>query len=103
MSKLAKAAAPLLLALLCGAQAYAATPSDAEQAIARASASVEEASSLKNQWTTTTQALTDAKKAAAAGDAEKAIDLASKAEALAKASIAQSKSEGQAWKDAVIK
>jgi hypothetical protein len=57
---------------------FAATPDQAEQAIARAIESAKVAASLKNQWTTTTQALDEAEKASMSG-------------------------EERAWKDAVIK
>ena len=103
MRKVTQVFFALALASSYATYGLAATRDEADQAIARATATEKEAASLKNQWTTATQALADAKKAAAAGDADKAVDLAQKAEALAKASIAQSKMEAQAWKDAVIK
>ena len=43
-----------------------------------------------------------AKKAAAAGDFDTAVNQAKQAEALAKASIAQAKEQDSAWKAAVI-
>ena len=103
MRKLTSALLMLVAASTYGTFTLAATREEADQAIARAEASVKQAASLKNQWTTTTQALDVARKAGASGDAEKALRHAQEAEALAKASIAQKTMEDQAWKDAVIK
>jgi len=103
MRKLTSALLMLVAASTYATFTLAATREEADQAIARAEASVKQAASLKNQWTTTTQALDAARKAGASGDAEKALRHAQEAEALAKASIAQKTMEDQAWKDAVIK
>ena len=93
----------LLLAaglLIAGAaQALAAgTEADFKAAYAAAEAANKEAAALRNQWTTTSQALTAAKKAAEAGDFDKAVASSKEAEALAKASAFQATSEKEAWK-----
>jgi hypothetical protein len=96
----------LLLAgsLLCATAARAAgTQADFDTAFAAAQAAEKEAGTLKNQWIPTEQALAAAKKAAAAGDFDTAVDQARQAEALAKASIAQSKEQDTAWKAGVIR
>jgi hypothetical protein len=58
---------------------------------------------LKNQWPATAEALAAAKKAASAGEFDQALALARNAEALAQASIAQSKLEAQAWTAAELR
>ena len=58
---------------------------------------------LKAQWTTTLAELKAAQDAARAGKYDAAIAHARKAEALAKASIAQAKDQETAWKDGVIR
>jgi len=80
----------------------ASTQSDFDAALAGALAVEKDAGALKNQWTTTEQALAAAKKAAAAGDFDAAVKQAKLAEALAKASIAQAKEQDTAWKAGVI-
>ena len=86
-----------------GSTASAATLEDFNKAFAAATASVNEAAAVKNQWTTTTQALADSKKAADAKDFDNAVSLAKQAEALARASLFQARAESTAWKDAEIK
>ena len=83
--------------------ALAATDADFKTAYAAADAANKEAFALRNQWTVTATALTDAKKAADAGDFDKAIAAAKEAEALAKASVYQANSEKEAWKAEVIR
>jgi hypothetical protein len=78
------------------------TQADFDAAYAAAQSAEKDAGVLKNQWTTTEQALAAAKKAAATGDFDSAINQAQQAEALAKASIAQAKEQDSAWKAAVI-
>jgi hypothetical protein len=81
------------------ASAFAAgSEADFKAAYAAAEAANKEAASLRNQWTVTAQALAAAKKAADAGDFDKAIASSKEAEALAKASIFQAASEKEAWK-----
>ena len=80
----------------------ASTQADFDAALAAALAAEKDAGALKNQWTTTEQALSAAKKAAAAGDFDAAVKQAKQAEALAKASIAQAKEQDTAWKAGVI-
>jgi hypothetical protein len=81
----------------------ASTQADFDAALAAAVAAEKEAGALKNQWLPTEQALAAAKKAAAAGDFDTAVDQAKQAEALAKASIAQSREQQDAWKVGVIR
>ena len=97
-------AALSLAALVAVPMAQAAgTQADFDSAIAAALAAEKEAGLLKNQWIPTEQALTAAKKAAAAGDFGTAIAQAREAEALAKASIAQAKEQQDAWKAGIIR
>jgi hypothetical protein len=100
-STLALATLALTLGLLiAGAASALAAGSEADfkAAYAAAEAANKEAASLRNQWTTTAAALTAAKKAAEAGDFDKAIASSNEAEALSKASIYQAQSEKDAWK-----
>jgi hypothetical protein len=89
-----------LTLLLAGATAAfaAGTETDFKAAYAAAEAANKEAGSLRNQWTTTAAALAAAKKAADAGDFDRAVAQSKEAEALAKASIYQATSEKEAWK-----
>ena len=91
----------LVAALLIAgaAPAFAAsTEADFKAAFAAAEAADRDAASLRNQWTTTTSALAEARKAADHGDFDAAVAASKEAEALAKASIFQATSEQQAWK-----
>jgi hypothetical protein len=81
----------------------ASTQADFDTAFAAAQAAEKEAGALKNQWLPTEQALSAAKKAAAGGDFETAVDQAKQAEALARASIAQAKEQDTAWKAGIIR
>lgn len=81
----------------------AATQDEFQKAFAAAESADKEAASHKNQWTTTEKALADAKKAANAGKFDEAVNLAKEAEALAKASVEQSRREDTDWRNAVIK
>ena len=102
MSMLKVALASLLL--IAGTLgALAATEADYKAAYAAAEAANKEAGSLRNQWTTTASTLAAAKKAADTGDFDRAIEAAKEAEALAKASIYQAKSEKELWKDLEIR
>ena len=86
--------------LIAGATSAHAASSEADfkAAYAAAEAANKQAAALRNQWTTTAAALTAAKKAADAGDFDKAIASSKEAEALAKAEIYQATSEKEAWK-----
>lgn len=75
---------------------------DFQSALAAAQAAEQQAGVLKNQWTTTEDALAAAKKAAAAGNFDMAVDQAKQAEALANASIAQAKDQESAWRAAIV-
>jgi hypothetical protein len=81
----------------------ASTEADFKTALAAAEAAEKDAGALKNQWTTTEQALAAARKAAAAGNFDAATDAAGQAEAMARASIAQAKEQQEAWRAAVIR
>lgn len=83
--------------------ARAASEADYKVAFAAAEAAEKEAGQLRNKWTTTEAELGAAKKAAAAGDFDRAIAAATEAEALAKASIFQATSEKARWKDMEIR
>jgi len=79
------------------------TAVDVQSALAAAEAAEKAAGALKNQWTVTEDALTAAKKAAAAGDYDTAVRFAKRAEALAKASIDQANEQKNAWRAAVVR
>lgn len=81
----------------------ASTEADYKTAYAAAETANNEAGKLRNQWTTTVSALAASKKAAEAGDFDKAVAAAKQAEALAKASIFQSNEQKDAWKQMEIR
>jgi hypothetical protein len=81
----------------------AATADEAKSAIEKAEAADKQAAALKNQWTTTEDALKQAKAAAAAGKFDDALKLAQEAEALANASAAQAKEQEKLWPEAVVR
>jgi hypothetical protein len=90
--------------LIAGAtSALAATEADYRAALSAAEAANKEAAAMRNQWTVTAAAIAAAKKAADAGDFDKAVESAKEAEALAKASIFQASSEKTLWKDMEIR
>ena len=99
------ALALLSMLLVSGASSAraAATESDFKAAYATAEAANKEAGLLRDQWTVTATALTDAKKAADAGNFDQAVAAAKEAEALAKASVFQATSEKDAWKAMAIR
>jgi hypothetical protein len=88
---------------LVASASQAATQDDFQKAYAAAESANKEAGKNKNQWTPTFDALAAAKKASASGQFDEAVALANRAEALAKASIAQSQQEEKLWKDGVIR
>jgi hypothetical protein len=83
--------------------ALAASADDFKAALAKAEAADQQAGALKNQWTTTEDALKAAQAAAAAGRYDEAVKDAEQAEALANASIAQAKEQAADWRQAVIR
>jgi len=83
--------------------ALAATEADYKTALSAAEAANKEAAGLRNQWTVTAAAIAAAKKAAEAGDFDKAVASSNEAEALAKASIFQATNEKTLWKDMEIR
>jgi hypothetical protein len=80
----------------------AGSEADFRSAYARADAAEKEAGRLRNQWLATETALTEARAAADKSDFERATGFAKEAEALANASIFQSTSEKEAWKNLEI-
>jgi hypothetical protein len=95
-------AAVLLIASATSTLA-ASSEADFKAAYAAAEAANKDAAALRNQWTVTAAALNAAKKAAEAGDFDKAVASSNEAEALAKASIFQATSEKERWKDLEIR
>jgi multidrug resistance efflux pump len=85
------------------APAFAASEADYKAALSAAEAAEKQADQLRNKWTATEAQLAAAKKAATAGDFDAAIQAATEAEALAKASIVQASSEKERWKDLEIR
>jgi hypothetical protein len=81
----------------------AASEADFKTAYEAAETANKQAGQLRDQWTVTATALKEAKKAADAGDFDKALAEAKEAEALAKASVYQATSEKEAWKAEVIR
>jgi hypothetical protein len=97
-------ASVLVLVLLAADAAFAAgSEDDYKAAYAAAEAANKEAGKLRNQWTTTANTLAAAKKAAEAGEFDKATASAKEAEALAKASIFQATSEKTRWREMEIR
>src|SRR5258707_4864210 len=96
----------LVVALLAGgamSKVAVGSEDDFKRAYAAADAVNKDAGKLRNQWTTTAATLAAAKKAADAGEFDKATASAKEAEALAKASIFQATSEKTRWKDLEIR
>jgi hypothetical protein len=96
----------LVLGLLAGGVTSALAAGSGDEykaAYAAAEAANKEAGKLRNQWTTTASTLAAAKKAADAGEFDKATASAREAEALAKASIFQATSEKTRWKEMEIR
>ena len=92
-------ASALLIADATSAMA-ASSEADFKAAFAAAEAANKQAGTLRDQWTVTVTALSDAKKAADSGDFDRAVASSQEAEALAKASIFQATNENDtnAWK-----
>ncbi len=95
--------APLLLSAAATSAMAGGSEADFNTAYAAAEAANKQAGMLRDQWTVTATALAAAKKAAEAGDFDKAVAQAREAEALATASIFQATSEKDAWKDLAIR
>jgi len=83
--------------------AFAASAEDFKAAFDKAQAADKQAAALHNQWTTTESELKKAKAAADAGKFDDAVKAAQEAEALANASVAQSKEQEKLWPDAVVR
>jgi len=103
LKSISKLALASLFMIASTAATFAATEADYKAAYSAAESANKEAGALRNQWTTTASMLAAAKKAADAGDFDKAVEAAKEAEALAKASIYQAKSEKELWKDLEIR
>jgi hypothetical protein len=93
----------MLTALPIGGAAFAASQTEFKKAYAAADAAEKQAGLLRNRWIATETALADARKAAEKNDFDRAIAAAKEAEALAKASIFQTTSEQEAWKNLEIR
>jgi hypothetical protein len=93
--------------LIAGATSALAAGSEADfkAAYAAAEAANKQAGTLRDQWTVTATALSDARKAADSGDFDRAVASSKEAEALAKASIFQATNEKEtnAWKTLEIR
>ena len=83
--------------------AFAASADDFKAAYAKAEAAAKQSHKMKTAWTTTDKALKAAKKAADAGKFDDAVKQAKEAEALAEASIAQSKEQAKIWQNLEIR
>ena len=105
MRNLTQKSALVLALLAAGAVSALAAGSEDEfkAAYAAAETANKEAGKLRNQWTTTAATLAASKKAAEAGEFDKATVSAKEAEALAKASIFQATSEKTRWKELEIR
>ena len=94
----------LLLALLASTGACAAsTEADFKAAYAAAEIANKDAGALRNQWTTTAAMLAASKKAADAGDFDKAVEESKKAELLSKTAVFQANEQKDAWKKMEIR
>jgi hypothetical protein len=102
-SKSALAVASVLMISAATPALAAASEADFKAAYEAADAANKQAGQLRDQWTVTATALKAAKKAADAGDFDKAVTEAQEAEALAKASVYQATNEKDAWKAEVIR
>jgi hypothetical protein len=103
MRSLTLALTVILLAGVALPAFAASTEADFKAAYAAAETANNEAGKLRNQWTTTVSAMADAKKAAEAGDFDKAVAASKHAEELAKASIYQSQEQKDGWKQMEIR
>ena len=90
-------------ASLCSAPAWAASEADYLTAYAAASSAEADAGKVRNQWTSTEDALKAARKAAEAKNFDGAVDLANLAHAMAVRSIEQANEQAQAWRKAVVR
>ena len=95
------ALAPVLL--ICGVAFAADSETEFRAAYAAADAAEKQAGLLHNQWIATETALTESRAAAEKADFDQAAAVAKEAEALAKASVYQARSEKEAWKAEVIR
>lgn len=102
-SRLTSTLALAFVLVMAGPALAAGSEADFNAAYAAAEAAEKQACQLRNQWTVTSAALTEAKKAADQGDFDRATASAREAEALAKASIFQAISEKEAWKNLEIR
>lgn len=105
MSKLVTAIASVYLAAIVNTPCFAESPDEAayRQAYNSAERLHQEARGYQNGWTVTAAALKSAKEAADKHDFALAAKFAQQAEAFAKASVEQSKSQKAVWQDAIVK
>ena len=87
-----------LLAAGATSACAASTEADYKTAYAAAETANAEAGKLRNQWTTAVKALKEAKKAAEAGDFDKAVAESKQSELLSKAAIFQTNEQKENWK-----
>lgn len=105
MSKLITVMASVCLLAIIGTASFAQSADETayRKAYETATRLHQEARSYQNGWTVTTVALKSAKDAADKNDFASAAKFAQQAEALAKASVEQSKSQKSVWQQAVVK
>lgn len=96
-------AALVLAAGVASTGVRAASLEEFAAAYATATAHEKQAAANKNQWPAAQDALKEAEKAAEAKDFDKALALAKHADALAQASLHQSRTEETGWKDLAIR
>lgn len=103
MRILTSALAMTMLIAVAAPALAASTEADYKAAYAAAESANNEAGKLRNQWTTAVSALAAAKKAAEAGDFDKATAEAKKSEQLSKAAIFQTNEQKENWKQMEIR
>lgn len=82
--------------------ALAADQAEFQSVYAAAQQAEQQAGALRDRWTPTEAALKQARQAAEAKNFDSATSLAHEAEALARISIEQARSQETAWRDAVV-
>jgi membrane-bound lytic murein transglycosylase B len=94
----------ILVTLLAFSTAsHAATPADAQAALANAVKVETQAAGLGNRWVPTEAALKAARDAIAKQNWDEALAQAKTADALAQRAVAQSQEQETLWRDAVIR
>ena len=101
--KLSTLAFVLLAALMLNASAMAADATEYKLELAKAKATLTDAQSKVQLWSTSDILLEDAEKAAAAGDFELAVKLATEARLHAELAVATAEREKKVWQKSVPK